>query len=335
MTQVTESTEHAFRRKFQPTQEGIVVLLTLVLIAGFSLKLDNFLTYGNAINLLRGVSVLGMLGLGMCIVVVGRGIDLSIVATMVVGMCWALKMTNEGYNFAYALLLGGGFALATGVVIGVVIAFAEIPAVFTTLVMGSVIFGVGNAFFFSADTHNAPEGIAWLQTLGFGSLFGVPFAIYVFGVLALIIHAILRYTRLGRSIYAIGDNAQAARIAGLPVRPVIVAQYALSGLISFAVGLVIVASNSGMNTRLVYTTLVYDVLLVVVLGGIGLSGGRGGVRNVVVGTLMVGTLVSGMTIMNLSYTEQNVVKSLVMLASLVAETLINPRDEQTSQQGDI
>jgi len=76
-----------------------------------------------------------------------------------------------------------------------------------------------------------------------------------------------------------------------------------------------------MNTRLFYTTLVYDVVLVVVLGGIGLSGGRGGVRNVIIGTLFVGTLMTGMTIMNLSYTTQNLIKSFVMLIALVADTL--------------
>jgi ribose transport system permease protein len=77
------------------------------------------------------------------------------------------------------------------------------------------------------------------------------------------------------------------------------------------------------------------VLLVVVLGGIGLGGGRGGVRNVLVGTLLVGTLSSGMTIMDLSYTVQNFIKGLVMLMALIMDTFVNPRDEQTSQQGDI
>lgn len=307
----------------------------MLLFIVFSLWLDNFLSTGNIVALLRSVSVLGMLALGMCIVIIGRGIDLAMVGTLVVGVCWALKLANDGQTLAGALLVGGGFVLATGVLIGAIVAFAEVPAVFTTLVMGSVVFGVGNAFFFSLDTHNVPEGVDWLRALGYGSLLGVPVAVWLFGGLALVVHLILRGTRFGRWLYAIGDNPQAARLSGLPVRPMIVAQYALTGLIAYLVGLVIAASNSGMNTRLYYTTLVYDVLLVVVLGGIGLAGGRGGVRNVIVGTLLVGTLISGMTILDLSYTVQNVVKSLVMLSALIAETLLNPRDEQTSQQGDI
>ena len=116
---------------------------------------------------------------------------------------------------------------------------------------------------------------------------------------------------------------------------IIVLQFTAAALISYLTGLVIVASNSGMNSRIFNSTMVYDVLLVVVLGGIGLGGGRGGVRNVLVGTLLVGTLLSGMTIMNLPYATQNLIKSLVLLSALVADTFINPRDEQTSQQGDI
>ncbi len=81
--------------------------------------------------------------------------------------------------------------------------------------------------------------------------------------------------------------------------------------------------------------MVDDVVLVVVRGGIGLSGGKGGVRNVIVGTLLIGTLLNGMTIMNVPFTIQNIVKGLILLVAIAADSILNPRDEQTSQQGDI
>jgi len=220
-------------------------------------------------------------------------------------------------------------------VVGIIIAYAEIPAVFATLAMGPVIFGFGNAFLFSQETFLAPNNVRWLQALGYESALGIPATLIALGAAAIAVWGILRLTRFGRIIYALGDNPLAARLTGFPVRPVIVGQYIFTALASFLIGLVIVASNSGINTRLFYTTFVYDVVLVVVLGGIGLSGGRGGVRNVLVGTLFVGTLLTGMTILNLSYTVQNLIKSFVMLLALVAETFANPRDEQTAQQGDI
>ncbi len=90
-----------------------------------------------------------------------------------------------------------------------------------------------------------------------------------------------------------------------------------------------------MNTRLANSTMIYDVILVVVIGGIGLSGGKGGVRNVIIGTLLVGTLINGMTMLDLSYTEQKIIKSLILLVAVVVDSIVNPRDEQTAQQGDI
>jgi len=318
------------------TQEGVVFALTVLLFVLFSVLLDGFLSTGNLITLLRSVSVLGMLALGMALAVIGRGVDLSMAATLVVGICLALMLGNNGsVSFPVALLIGMGFVLLAGLATGIIIAYAEIPAVFTTLAMGFVIFGLGNAFFFTLETHNVPKNLAWVDALGYGTFLGVPLAIYAFALLALLVHSVLVLTRFGRSLYAMGDNPLAARQTGFPVRWIMVAQYVVSGLIAWLAGLVIAASNGGMNTRLFYTTLVYDVLLVVVIGGIGLSGGRGGVRNVLVGTLLVGTLSSGMTMMNLSSTLQNLIKGVVMLTALVANTLLNPRDEQTSQQGDI
>jgi ribose transport system permease protein len=109
----------------------------------------------------------------------------------------------------------------------------------------------------------------------------------------------------------------------------------MSSLIGYVAGVVTAASVASMNTRLALSTYVYDVILVVVLGGIGLSGGRGGVRNVIVGTLLIGVFLNGMTIMDIQYTVQNVIKGAILLTAIVIDTILNPRDEQTAQQGDI
>ena len=114
----------------------------------------------------------------------------------------------------------------------------------------------------------------------------------------------------------------------------IFAQYVASGLIAYVAGLVMASSASAINARLYNSTMIYDVLLVVVLGGIGLSGGQGGVRNVLLGTILVGTLLNGMTIMNVDFTVQNLVKGTVLLLAIVIDAFVNPRDEQTGQQGD-
>jgi len=145
----------------------------------------------------------------------------------------------------------------------------------------------------------------------------------------------LRYLKPGRFIYGMGDNPAAARVTGIPVRPMIIVQYVVIAIIALLAGIVMATALSHINTRLALSTMVYDVILVVVLGGIGLSGGKGGIRNVMVGTIMIGILLNGMTIMNLTYTVQSILKSVILLAAIVVDTLLNPRDEQTAQHGDI
>ena len=132
-----------------------------------------------------------------------------------------------------------------------------------------------------------------------------------------------------------GDNPAAARASGIATRPLILLQYVLSAMIGYFAGLVTAISVASMNTRVVNSTLVYDVILVAVIGGISLSGGRGNIRNVIVGTMLIGILLNGMTMLNMPYTAQNIVKGGVLLIAIIVDSYFNPRDEQTSQQGDI
>ena len=115
----------------------------------------------------------------------------------------------------------------------------------------------------------------------------------------------------------------------------IVLQFVLAALIGVFAGIVMAASINSMPTRIYNSTLIYDVILVVVLGGIGLSGGRGGVLNVVIGTLLIGTLLNGMTILDVPYSAQNLVKGVILLVAILIDSFLNPRNEETAQQGDI
>jgi ribose transport system permease protein len=322
-------------RVFSLTQERIVLLFSLILLLAFALFLPGFLTADNLLSLVRSVSVVGILGVAMGLVVIGRGIDLSLVALMAVSLAWTLQLVTNGMPLAGGLALGLLFSLAVGVITGFLIAYIEIPAIFATLAMGTLIYGFGRFFLIDLDVIYLPEAARSIAWIGTGHLGIVPIPVIVFAAVCTVAASFLRYLKAGRFIRAIGDNTLTSRITGLPVRPIIVMQYVLSALVGFLAGLVTATSVASMNTRIANSTFVYDIILVVVLGGIGLSGGRGGIRNVIVGTLLIGILINGMTITNIQYTVQNVIKSVILLAAIVADTIINPRDEQTSQQGDI
>ena len=317
-------------------QERIVFLLTVLLFATFSLTLNNFLAAGNLLSLVRSVAVLGILGLGMLIVVLGRGIDLSLVALMAISVAWAMQLVSQGMPVYAAMTAGLLFALGMALINGILVAYAEIPPLFATLAMATFIYGFGRAHMITGtDVVYMPKNIGWIVELGQGHFLGLPMPIVVAAGVALVVFLFLKYTKLGAFIYAIGDNLPASRIGGIPVRPMLVLQYVISGGIAFAAGIITATSVEAMNTRVVNSNMIYDVILVVVLGGVGLSGGRGNVRNVIVGTLLIGVLMNGMTIMDIQYTIQNVIKSLILLLAIVVDSIVNPRDEQTGQQGDI
>jgi ribose transport system permease protein len=317
------------------SQERIVFGLALLLCLAFAVALPGFLTASNLLNLVRSVTILGILGVAMGLVVIGRGIDLSLVALMAVSVAWALHLIASGMPIPQALAIGLAFSLFVGAVNGWLIAYMEVPAIFATLAMGTLIYGFARYILFDLDVAYVSEAARQLLWLGQGVLFGIPVPIFLFAGVCLGGHLFLRYTRSGRYIRAVGDNLLAARIAGVPARPIIVLQYVLSSLIGYIAGVVMAASVASMNTRVAISTYVYDVILVVVLGGIGLSGGKGGIRNVIVGTLLIGVLLNGMTIMDIQYTVQNVIKGIILLTAIVIDTILNPRDEQTAQQGDI
>jgi ribose transport system permease protein len=317
------------------SQERIVFAITVALFVVFAATLDRFLTSANLLSLLQSVSVLGILGVGMAIVVIGRGIDLSIVATMAIPVAWALYMMDHGVAAAPAFALGLGLSLAIGVLNGVFIAYVEVPALFATLAIGAFVYGFGRSQLFDQDIIALPKSESWIAAVGRMHVGEIPIAVVFFAVICAAGFLLLRYTKIGRFFYLMGENYLAARITGIPTRPMIVLQYTFSSLVAFVAGVVTAAEVTSMNTRVVNSTLIYDVILVVVVGGIGLSGGKGGIRNVIVGTLLIGILLNGMTILDVRYTLQNLIKSFILLTALLVDSTVNPRDEQTSQQGDI
>lgn len=316
-------------------RETIVLGLAVLLFAAFAFLLTGFLTTGNLLNLVRNVSVLGILGIGMAIVIIGRGIDLAMVSNMAISIAWAVKLMEQGTPMQLALAYGLGFALVMATISGVLVAYIEVPALFATLAMGIFIYGFGHYALVGADLVHLPPNSDAIAYFGSGRIVGVPVSVLFFVAVCFVASLFLNRTRPGRFIYAIGDNYLTSRITGIPARPLIVLQYVISGLVSFAAGFITVATVTSIDTRIANSTMIYDVILVAVLGGVGLSGGKGKVSNVVVGTLLVGILFNGLTIMDMPYTFQNIVKAVILLIAIVIDGIVNPRDEQTGQQGDI
>ncbi|HVZ16163.1 MAG TPA: ABC transporter permease [Terriglobales bacterium] len=316
-------------------QEKIVLIITLALLLGFGLFLPGFARADNLLSLLQSVSIIGAVAVAMAVVVIGRGIDLTLVAMLVLPVAWILMQVQGGVDVFVATVLALALALVVGVCNGLLIAYAEVPPIFATIATGTIMYGAVQFFFVTTDVIPVPESLEWLPRFWSTGFWGIPKPVIYFALVAAIAWAFLKFTRPGRFIYAIGDNPIAARNTGLPVRQIIVMQYVLSALVGLVTGIVLAGTVNSANIRLFNSTMIYDVILVVVIGGIGLSGGKGRISSVLIGTALIGILLNGMTIMDLSYSVQNLIKATILLAAIAIDSAVNPRDEQVSQQGDI
>src|SRR6516162_6644846 len=317
----------------KPNQEQIVLLITIALVIAFGLTLNGFATLTNLLNLLRSISILGILGLGMGLIVISRGIDLIEIAIMAGPWAIALIKIQQGMPIGWACLLALGLAVTIGLVNGVMVAFVEAPALFVTLAAGFVIYGL--AFWFApAYVVYAPTDAPALLFLGAGRVFGIPVPILVFAATAVAMQLFLSLTSVGRFIYAQGDNPEAARLTGVSLRPLIMLEYVLVAILAWLAGLVWIGETGSMQMALVLGTTIFDVILVVVLGGVSLVGGRGGVFSVVVGCALIGTLLNAFTIMNVNSEVQNIIRGVVLLAAIILDNWLHPRDEETARQGE-
>jgi ribose transport system permease protein len=317
----------------KPSQEQIVLSITIVLLVLFSLTLHGFATVANILGLVRSISILGILGLGMGMIVISRGIDLSEVAIMAGSWCVMLNAIQHGLPPLWAAAAALAICIGIGLINGVMVAYVEAPGLFVTLATTFVIYGVTNLIA-QAYVVYAPQDAWALMFAGRETLLGIPMPIFVFAGAALIMHLFLSRTSIGRFIYAQGDNAEAARLAGVALRPLIVLEFVLVAILAWLAGLVWIGQTGSMQMTIVQGTTVFDVILVVVLGGISLVGGRGSVFSVVVGCTLIGTLLNALTIMDVNTEVQNIIRGVVLLAAIILDNFLHPRDEETARQGD-
>jgi len=297
----------------------LMALVALIII--LSLLSDRFLTSSNVINVLRQISINAIIACGMTVVIIGRGIDLSVgsllALTGVVGASLAVAGLPPGVAIAGALALG----TFMGVFNGVFVAYAGIAPFIVTLAGLTIFRGMALAITDGRPVSGLPPVF---MTIGYGSFLGLPVPIWIMLGFLLLTHVILRYTALGRAIYAIGGNEEAARLSGIPVRRTILFTFAYSGLAASLAAMVLTGRlNSAQPSAGVMFEL--DAIAAVVVGGTSLFGGRGGVFGTLVGALIIGVINNGMNLLNVPSFYQQIVKGGVILAALLIERLVASR----------
>jgi len=317
------------------SQEVIVAVATVITAIFCVVFVKSFANSANILLLMRSVSILGVLAVGMSIVVIGRGIDLSQVAVMVVATAWALTLSAGGMPPWSALILGLLLAALCGLWNGCAIAYIGISPLFATLASGIFIYGVGRWFLFANINTYVPDQAKALLVLGQGAVLGVPVPVIIFFCVLGIGWFVFTRFIIGRKIYALGDNIETARITGLSYRTIITVQYIGSAAVAYLAGLMAAGTAAAVSADTFNSTLLFDVLLIVVLGGISLSGGRGTMLGILAGTALIGTLMNAMLLLDVEMDVQSIIKSVVLLVAIAIDRRLHPRNEETARQGDL
>jgi ribose transport system permease protein len=287
---------------------ALIVLLAIVS--------PHFLTTDNMVIVLRQAALQFLMAAGLTMVVLTGGIDLSVGAVLGLGACLGAGFIAGGsVLLGVAAALGAG--LACGLVNGALVAYVGIPAFIATYGMLWVAHGLGYVFMKGEVIHGFP---AAFRTLGAGFLGWIPIPVLVAGILLLALHVVLHLTRFGRALYAIGGNAVAAKLSGMPTRRYLVGVYALSGVLAAFAGLVVIArvnaADSGTGEELLLTAIA-----AVCLGGTSLFG----VAGTAIGSLILALVVNGMNMLSIATFWQAFAMGVIVILAVFADVSFKRR----------
>lgn len=305
---------------------SLLALALMVLV--LSVLSDRFLTPDNGWNILRQISVNLCLSVGMTLVILSGGIDLSCGAILALAGALAAGLLKNGlaipgtdlllqFTTSGAILAGVVVGGAAGWVNGFAITRFSLPPFVATLGMFSIARGLTMLWTGGFPITGLGDSFGHLGT---GAFLGMPMPVWIMLALTAVFVVVTKRTRFGRHLYAVGGNERAARLTGLNVSRIKLAVYTLAGALAGVAGLIVTARldsaqpNAGLGYEL-------DSIAAVVIGGTSLSGGRGSIWGTVLGCLIIGVLNNGLFLLNVSPFWQQVIKGLVILLAVALDKM--------------
>lgn len=295
---------------------GIFVALLLLIIV-MSFASPYFLTAANLINLVRQISVQGILAVGMTFVLLTGGIDLSVGSVLALSgvIATSLATTEHNIPLAVALLAGLAVGAACGIFNGVLVARFRVPAFIVTLAMTTMAAGGALIYTNGRPVINLTDAY---KVIGGKSLGPIPISVIIYLAVILIAIFVLDFTTYGRHIRAVGGNEQAAVTSGINAKAIKFSAYLIMGICCAIAGIVLTSRvqtgnpSAGEGYEL-------DAIAAAVIGGTSLSGGVGTVIGSVVGMLLLGVLSNGLDLLNVSSYLQQIVKGLIIVAAVLLD----------------
>lgn len=311
--------EQLFRGVKQYFVQNMGILLGLVLICTLlTISSKVFFTEDNFFNVLRQVSTNMNLALGMTLVIILGGIDLSVgsivalTGTLTVGL-----ITNSNMNIYVAMLLGLATGTVLGLITGLIIANTGMPSFIVSLAMMNIARGAAYIYSGGLPIRSFDETFSFFGT---GYLGAIPVPVIFMAVFIVIIALLLNYSKFGTYVYAVGGNREAARFSGIPIKKVEVLVYTISGALSAFSG-IILASRMFSGQPSVAQGFELDAIAACVLGGVSMSGGLGKVGGAVLGVLVIGIINNGLNLLNVNSFYQLIVKGVIILLAVYIDML--------------
>ena len=295
---------------FSWTRFGLIFVILLMIVV-FALMNENFTSGMNLRNVLRQSAILGIAACGQTMVILSGGFDLSVgMAIGFVSITSAMIMSDYGFwpGFMSALLIGAG----VGATNGLLVAKAGLPPFIATLAMFSAARGMALIISGGLPITDLPSGFSWL---GAGQILTVPVPAIIAAIVFVVCAYVMRKTRFGRYVYAIGGNEEAARAAGVPVSRVKIAVWSFHG---FLVGLaaVVLTSRAVSGHATLGEGMELETIAATVIGGTALGRGRGGIFNTFLGVVAMGIMTNGLNIINVSTYYQMVVMGVIIAGAV-------------------
>ena len=309
--------------KFLFEQRSIIA--RLVLIGVVSAINPNFFTVDNILNILRQTSVNAIIAVGMTFVILIAGIDLSVGSILALTGAFAASMV--GTELSILLVIPAVLLIGTllGTLSGVIVAKGKVQAFIATLVTMTLLRGVTMVY-----TDGRPISTGFSDTadafafLGTGYLFGIPVPIWLMAIVFLISWYVLKHTKMGRYIYALGGNEAATQLSGINVDKVKIFVFAVSGFLSALAGLIVTSRLSSAQPT-AGVTYELDAIAAVVVGGTSLMGGKGRVMGTLIGALIIGFLNNALNLLDISSYYQMIAKALVILVAVLADNYLGSK----------
>lgn len=298
-------------KKVLQTYGIVIVLVALMVFFGFASPV--FFTVSNLFNVARQVSIMGIVAVGMTLVMITGGIDLSVGSVLAVtGVVGAKLMVEASWHPVAAVLAVLVLGALIGLINGLTVVKLDIPPLIATLGLMTIARGVAFILTGGLPVYRLPAGF---QFIGQGYVWSIPVPVIIMVAVFIIGTAFLNLSYPGRYFYAIGGNEEAARLSGINVSLYKLAVYSLLGFLTALAGIILLSRiNSGQPTA--GSGFELDVVTAVVLGGVSISGGEGRLGGVLAGILIIGVLSNGLIILNVGEYYQSVIKGLVLLSAV-------------------